>query len=513
MIAGVPGEVGAVAYLAVLALLVPFGLHRLLLLLRLSSSAARPGPTAETGPVPAVTVQIPVYNEANVVARAVDAACRLEHPRDRLEIQVLDDSTDETSRIAAERVAAWRARGVEVRHLRRDDRDGYKAGALRRGVREARGELFLILDADFVPPPDLLRRLLPEFRNPDVGFVQAAWDHLNDGQSWLTRAQALLLDAHFSIGHEARHRAGLYFNFNGTAGMWRRDCLEEAGGWRSDTLTEDLDLSYRAQLAGWRGVYRDDVRVPAELPTTLGGLERQQRRWTRGGVETARRLLPRIWRSDARLAVRLEATAHLAGHLTHPLTLLLGALLAWPGRLGGAGALVPGWVHVAALGAAVLPFLAYYGAAARRRGYSILATLRRVPEALALAIGLGPALTGAVARGIVSSGGAEFERTPKRGDRTFQRYGAEESEAMTAVRCGLGSILGWTALRLLAAGEPAGAIFTGLFAAGHLGTAAATLLTGERPSPPARSDAEVIAPPSTGSASPRGREARGAAGG
>lgn len=251
--------------LAVLALLLPFAAHRTYLLL-LSRRPPPELPRRWSGPWPRVTVQLPLYNEAPVARRVIDAACSLDYPARALEIQVLDDSIDETVELVARRVAWWRARGVNVCHIRRRKRAGFKAGALAAGVRRAHGEFLLVLDSDFVPEPDLVKKLLPPFRLPRVGMVQARWDHLNEDANWLTRAQSLLLDGHFFFEHGGRYRGGLFFNFNGTAGMWRRECLEDAGGWQADTLTEDLDISYRAQMHGWRFVFREDIGVPAELP-------------------------------------------------------------------------------------------------------------------------------------------------------------------------------------------------------------------------------------------------------
>lgn len=480
----------SVAYLALLAILAPFGFHRLWLLwLRFRPPGARrksggvgagmrsgrPGPEQRHPPV--VTVQIPVYDEANVVARAIDAACRIEYPRDRLEVQILDDSDDETAAIAARRVAAWRHRGVDVSHRRRASREGYKAGALAAGSADARGDFFLVLDADFVPPPGLVHRLLSSFDAPDVGFVQAAWSHLNGEAGWLARAQALLLDAHFAVEHAARSRAGLFFNFNGTAGMWRRACLEAVGGWSGATLTEDLELSYRAQLAGWRGIYRDDVRVPGELPARMRALEVQQERWAEGGVQTARRLLPAIWRSDERLAVRLEATAHLAGHILHPVTLLLAAALALPAVAGAAGAAaIPGPVHAAALALAFLPFVLFYGSAAHLRGVPARALPSRVLGALGLGIGLGPPVAGAVLRGLGRRTTRVFRRTPK--DGAVRAYAVSFRPVRTAVRLGLGALLLIAAGRLLASGGAGGVPFRLLFAAGYLATGALAVAEG-----------------------------------
>ncbi len=464
------------AYILILLLLFPFGLHRLYLLwLRFRS---RSGDARDTwrSQLPPITVQIPVYNEANVVERAIDAACRLDYPSDRLEVQVLDDSDDETSDLAAARVAAWREEGIDVQHLRRESREGYKAGALAHGVERASGDFFLIFDADFVPEPDLARRLLPAFADPEVGLVQAAWSHLNEeGDGWLTRAQAVLLDAHFAVEHEARSRSGLFFNFNGTAGMWRRECLLDAGGWEGDTLTEDLDLSYRAQLRGWKGIYRDDVRVAGELPSSVRSLEVQQERWAQGGVQTARKLLPAIWRSGQRAAVKMEATSHLLSHLAHPLTMSLGVALAAAGFLGGVQGL-PDWFHALALSLAVLPFVLFYGVASWLRGVRPAAGLRRVAEAMTLGIGLGVPLSGAVARGAVERGGeTPFRRTPKAGSGPLRRYSVSLRPVRTVVRLVLGLLLLAAAARHLAAGAPAAVPFTLLFAAGYLSTAVSSL--------------------------------------
>ena len=471
------GEVGAGAlYLFVLFLLVPFGLHRLRLLwLRFRSSPA-PGPGTRMGSLPPVTVQLPVYDEANVVERLIDATCRMDYPAHLLEVQVLDDSDDDTVRLAAGAIARWQLRGIDIHHIRRGSRDGFKAGALRYGTARARGEFMLVLDADFVPPPHLVRSLLDSFDAPEVGAVQAAWGHLNAAESWLTRAQALFLDAHFAIEHAARHRSGLFFNFNGSAGMWRRACVEDSGGWSSDTLTEDVDLSYRAQLRGWRLVFRDDVRVPAELPRRLEDVEVQQERWAQGGVQTARKLLPEIWRADVRPWVKLEAMAHLLGHVVHPLTLLLGICLGAIGYMGLAHQAIPEWVHLAALGFATIPFLLFYGAAAGVRGYPARTMPRRLLEALVLGLGLGIPLTGAVLRGALRAK-TSFHRTPKRGERTVRSYRVRANRAAAGLRAALGLSLTGSVASLVQSGLLSAVPFTGLFAVGYL---AATRETARR---------------------------------
>ena len=400
--------------LAVLALLLPFAVHRTYLLVL----SGRPGPERPrrwTGPWPQVTVQLPLYNEAAVARRVIDAACALDYPARALEIQVLDDSTDETVELVARRVAWWRARGVNVGHIRRRKRAGFKAGALAAGVRRAHGEFLLVLDSDFVPEPDLIKNLLPPFQLPRVGMVQARWDHLNEDANWLTRAQSLLLDGHFFVEHGGRYRGGLFFNFNGTAGMWRRACLEDAGGWQADTLTEDLDISYRAQMRGWRFVFREDIGVPAELPDQTGAFEIQQRRWSQGGIQTARKLLPELLRGPWPLAVKKEAVIHLCGHLAYPLTLLLG-LLIYPSALarraiGGDEFL---FIDLVVFLLATIPFVIYYAAAGRKRNRPWRRLLPSVAVTLATGVGLTAPATRAVLRGLAGRKDG-FARTPKKG--------------------------------------------------------------------------------------------------
>jgi cellulose synthase/poly-beta-1,6-N-acetylglucosamine synthase-like glycosyltransferase len=279
------------------------------------------------GQWPTVTVQLPVFNERHVIARLVDACARLDYPHSRLQIQVLDDSTDQTTAIAHRRAALWRQQGVDVVVVHRAERQGYKAGALAAGLGQAKGEFLAIFDADFVPPPDFLRRIIPHFLDGSggVGFVQARWDHLNRDYSALTRCQALALDGHFAVEQQARQAAGYPFGFNGSAGVWRRACIEDArvGGWQDDTLCEDLDLSYRAQLAGWQARYVNDLAAPAEVPPQLIGFKRQQFRWAKGSVQSLRKLAGRVWQSGWSLPARLEAFCHLGNYLIHPLLLLL----------------------------------------------------------------------------------------------------------------------------------------------------------------------------------------------
>jgi cellulose synthase/poly-beta-1,6-N-acetylglucosamine synthase-like glycosyltransferase len=275
---------------------------------------------------PVVTIQLPVYNELYVVGRLIDVVCGMDYPKDRLEIQVLDDSTDETVGIAAERVAFYRECGHRIHHLRRNDRAGYKAGALRKGLETAAGEYVAIFDADFIPNRDFLRKTLPYFQNPKVGMVQTRWEHINADYSFMTRVQAMALDGHFVIEQQVRNKAGHFINFNGTAGVWRKSCIFDAGNWESDTLTEDLDLSYRAQLKGWKFIFLRDVTSPSELPSEINALKAQQHRWTKGAIETARKILPRVWKSDLPFARKVHSTLHLTGNVVFPFILLAAIL-------------------------------------------------------------------------------------------------------------------------------------------------------------------------------------------
>lgn len=261
---------------------------------------------------PYVTVQLPLYNELYVVERLIDTVAQLDYPRERLEIQVLDDSTDESFDIAAKKVAHWKAQGVDIVHIKRPERVGFKAGALSYGLKMAKGDFTAIFDADFVPNQDFLLRMMEQFEDPEVGLVQSRWEHLNEDYSMLTRLQAFGLDAHFTVEQKGRNAANHFINFNGTAGIWRNAAIEEAGGWQSDTLTEDLDLSYRAQLKDWKFVYMDNVGSPAELPVAMNALKNQQYRWTKGAAECAVKNLPKVLKtSGVGFSTKLHAIFHL----------------------------------------------------------------------------------------------------------------------------------------------------------------------------------------------------------
>jgi cellulose synthase/poly-beta-1,6-N-acetylglucosamine synthase-like glycosyltransferase len=316
------------AYFFVLIVLAVYGWHRYYLVylyMRYKDREPKAGPALD--PLPVVTIQLPLYNEMYVADRLIDAVCRIDYPRDRLEIQVLDDSTDETRSIAETAVRRAAAEGLDIKYLHRTDRIGYKAGALEAGLKAARGEFVAIFDADFIPTPDFLMRLMPYFTGPRIGMVQARWGHINRDYSLLTRTQAILLDGHFVLEHGGRNRAGRFFNFNGTAGVWRRAAIDEAGGWQHDTLTEDLDLSYRAQLRGWRFVFVPDLIAPAEVPVEMNAFKSQQHRWAKGSIQTCRKLLPRILKSSLPFGVKAEAFFHLTANFNYILMCVLSILI------------------------------------------------------------------------------------------------------------------------------------------------------------------------------------------
>lgn len=401
-------------YYLILGVLALYGSHRLLMVVLYYRTRHRTPPRpADPDTWPVVTVQLPLYNEMYVAQRLIEAVCRFDYPRERLEIQVLDDSTDETRDLVAETVEHFRSQGFDIHHLHRTDRTGYKAGALEAGLAQARGDLVAVFDADFVPQPDFLRRMVPYFADAGIGMVQARWGHVNRDYSLLTRVQAMFLDGHFAIEHFARNRSGRFFNFNGTAGIWRRQAIEDAGGWEHDTLTEDLDLSYRSQLAGWRFLFINDVVAPAELPVDVLGFKRQQFRWAKGSIQTARKLLKRILSAPVPLKVKLEAFVHLTNNICYPLMIGL-SLLIFPAMVlrRGSSPLVLMLVDTPLFLAATVSVFLFYLTSQRAVGADWRDQLKRLPPLMGLGIGLAINNSRAVIEGWLSDGG-EFERTPK----------------------------------------------------------------------------------------------------
>jgi cellulose synthase/poly-beta-1,6-N-acetylglucosamine synthase-like glycosyltransferase len=404
------------AYFIGLALLSVYGAHVYWLILWHRRALRRPRAGPEVaGELPTVTVQLPLYNEASVAARLIDTVASFDYPSSRLEIQIVDDSTDGTREISAQRARYWRSRGIDIRYYHRPRRNGFKAGALDYGLQRARGDLIAIFDADNLPEADFLLRTVGEFGDPSVGMVQARWGHLNLNATLLSRAQALYLDGHFLVEQTARSTAGVFFNFNGTAGVWRRQAIETAGGWTADTLTEDLDLSYRAQMAGWRFVFRSDVVVPSELPNDVRAFKLQQYRWARGAVQTARKTLPRLWQSRFPLRTKIAAAFHLTSKAVSVLMVLMTALLLpalwyrWEG----------GWLRFLLLDAPLFVLATgsmgvFYRHVQRAAGHSTRGLWWRMPLLMSVGIGLTVTNTRAVIDGLLRSAG-EFERTPKSG--------------------------------------------------------------------------------------------------
>ncbi len=405
-----------IPYFIVLILLAGYGMHRYILVYLYYKNRERgtKAPGQYFQELPRVTVQLPIFNEQFVIERLLDAICRLDYPVDKLDIQVLDDSTDETVAVARGLVNHYAAQGFPISYHHRENREGFKAGALAEGLKTAKGEFVTIFDADFVPPEDFLLRTIHHFTDPKVGMVQTRWTHINRNYSFLTEVEAMLLDGHFVLEHSGRARSQVFFNFNGTAGVWRRQAIEEAGGWEHDTLTEDTDLSYRAQLAGWKFVYLQDVECPAELPVEMTAFKTQQARWAKGLIQTGKKILPRVLRSNERFHVKLEAWYHLTANLSYPLMIVLSVLLL-PAMIIR---FYQGWFQMLYIDlplfmASTFSISSFYLVSQRELfpGKWFRAILY-LPFLMALGIGLTVTNTGAVLEALVGKQSA-FARTPK----------------------------------------------------------------------------------------------------
>ena len=405
-----------VAYALLLLVLSVYGSHRYAMAYLYHRHKYRlPTPKARFEQLPRVTIQLPIFNEMYVTERLIGAVAKIDYPRDLLEIQVLDDSTDETQGIARACVDRYRAEGLDIVYVHRTNRKGFKAGALENGLATARGELVAVFDADFIPEADFLRRTVDFFTDPGIGMVQARWGHLNRDYSVLTQAQAILLDGHFVIEHTARNRSGRFFNFNGTAGIWRRTAIADGGGWQHDTLTEDLDLSYRAQMKGWRFVYLSDLVTPAEVPVEMNSFKSQQHRWAKGSIQTALKLWPLVKKANLPKEVRREAWMHLTANIAYllmiPLTILLPITVVV--RVSH------GWYEVLLLdipffAAATLSVVTFYAASQGEQGKSWWERVKYLPLVMALGIGMSVNQARAVVEALM---GYEtgFTRTPKHG--------------------------------------------------------------------------------------------------
>ncbi len=453
---------GVLFYALLLLLMLVYGANSFLLVaLHRRYRAHAPTLPCQEQELPSMVVQLPVYNEENVVGRLIEAAGALEWPRERLLIQVLDDSTDGTTALVAQHLGRLAAGGLRTQHLRRTERSGFKAGALAAGLESTDAELCAIFDADFVPTPGFLLRAARWLQDPEVAAVQGRWTHLNRDWSSLTRAQALAIDGHFGVEQAARAWHGWLLNFNGTAGVWRRRAIEQAGGWSGETLTEDLDLSYRAQLAGWRLVYDPDLTCPAELPTELSAFKAQQSRWATGSMQTARKLLGPVWRSGLSLGAKLQATIHLTHYAVHPL-IALTALLSIPCVLLPGAAATPGslWTLLLPFALAMSGPTLLYVYAQRVLAGRATRPLHDIGHLTLLGIGIAVSNGRAVLRAFRGPD-RPFVRTPKlglvaRGDQARRRYvagpdGLRLAEGMLAAYCLVASLaLLWAEVYVIA---------------------------------------------------------------
>lgn len=414
-----------VLYLLVVYSLAFYGFYNLvntLLFLRVRNAVRRVKPASEIREWPPVTVQLPVFNEKYSVEALLRSVAHLDYPHERLQVQVLDDSSDDTAELARQLVKGYKSQGLDIVWVHRNDRQGYKAGALKDGLKTATGEYIAIFDADFVPKPDWLKQTVPLFENPILGCVQTRWGHTNRKYNSLTRAEAMAIDGHFVVEQTVRSRNDFFMNFNGTAGLWRRACIEDAGGWQADTLTEDLDLSYRAQMRGWKIDYLPGVIVPAELPSQVEAFKKQQFRWAKGSFQVVRKILPKIFEQpDLPWEVRLMALLHLTGYGVHPLMLLLLLLTLPIGLLAPAAFKAFPLSLVASLG----PPLLYLVAAAPHTP-PLRERLRLLPLLVITGFGISLSTSIAVFEGLFGQGGV-FVRTPKMGGLKRQSAGFDTS--------------------------------------------------------------------------------------
>ena len=405
-----------VVYFLVLTILACFGAHRYYMVyLYLKNRKNTPKPKGEFPEFPFVTIQLPMYNEMYVAERLIDAVIKMDYPLDRMEIQVLDDSTDETVHIASRRVDYFREKGIDISYLHRENRKGFKAGALEAGMKVAKGEYIAIFDADFVPYKYFLKNTIQFFTDPNIGMVQMRWSHLNRNFSLMTNLQSIFLDGHFVIEHTARNRSGRFFNFNGTAGIWRKAAIVDGGGWQHDTLTEDLDLSYRAQMKGWKFIYLPEFSVPAELPVDIVAFKNQQHRWAKGSVQTAKKLLPKIFRSQLPLKVKFESFFHLAANFAYllmiPLSISILPVVNLRRNLNWNQLII---IDVPLFLLATASVSAFYIVSQRELYSDWTSTFKYLPLLMGLGIGLSVNNSFAVVEALANKE-SEFVRTPKFG--------------------------------------------------------------------------------------------------
>ena len=405
-----------IAYFAILTTLAVYGAYRIKQVIdfwRYRNFIPEPNARYAEADLPRITVQLPLFNELYVVDRLLKAVTAIDYPREKLEIQVLDDSTDETARVAEVVVQKYAAQGFDICYIHRSDRTGFKAGALENGNKSAKGDLLAIFDADFVPKPDCLRKLVDFFTDPMVGCAQMRWSHINGRYNLLTRLQTIMLDGHFVVEQTTRNRTGGFFNFNGTAGIWRREAIDMSGGWQHDTLTEDTDLSFRAQLMGWKFVYLLDEEAPAEIPVEINAFKAQQRRWAKGVMQVGLKLYPRIWLAPLPLRVKLEMFFRLTGNISYPL-MIVASLLQFPLLLVRYN---QPFYHLMILDLPLLIFssisvVLFYGSAVWYLDEKRTPRLLHLPLVMGLGIGLAFSNARAVLEALLGVK-SEFVRTPK----------------------------------------------------------------------------------------------------
>jgi cellulose synthase/poly-beta-1,6-N-acetylglucosamine synthase-like glycosyltransferase len=466
-----------VPYFLILVILASYGLHRYWLVYNFFKYQKNvPGPPPPIAEWPKVTIQLPIYNERYVIERLVEAVTRFDYPREKMQIQVLDDSTDETVKVARNCVERYQALGFDISYHHRDNREGYKAGALGAGLPGATGEFIAIFDADFQPHSDFLRRTLPYFVDPQVGMVQTRWTYMNRHYSALTEVETILLDGHFVIEHGSRARRGTFFNFNGTAGVWRRTAIEAAGGWQHDTLTEDTDLSYRAQMRGWKFLYQPEVECPSELPVEMNAFKAQQARWAKGLIQTAKKILPRLVRSKQPLHVKAEAFFHLTANISYPLMILLSTMLL-PAMIVR---FYQGWLQMLVIDlplflASTCSISSFYLTAQRNlRPKNWTRTFLYLPFVMAVGIGLAVRNSVAVIEALVGIK-SEFARTPKyhieeRGDSWLTKTYRNKSGWLPWIEIALGFYFAATVLYAIQNENYATVPFLLLFVGGYLYT-------------------------------------------
>jgi cellulose synthase/poly-beta-1,6-N-acetylglucosamine synthase-like glycosyltransferase len=469
-------EIAIIAlYMLVMSILGLYGFHRgHLLYLYWRHKNDAPKPPQLFAELPRVTIQLPMFNEMYVADRLLEGVASIDYPRNKLEIQVLDDSTDETTEIARKKAEELRARGLDVTFRHRTNRHGYKAGALEEGLQVAKGDYVLVFDADFVPTPSIVKDLIHHFSDPKVGMVQARWGHLNRDYSLLTRVQSMMLDGHFVVEHIARNRSGRFFNFNGTAGMWRRATIIDAGGWQHDTLTEDMDLSFRAQLRGWQFVYVPTALAPAEIPCEMNSFKSQQFRWAKGSAQTAKKLLWTVLKADLPLKVKIECVFHLTNNFAYVFLVLLAALqlpnLIMRQRMNEPELLL---LDVPLFFTTCISIIIFYLTTHRALYGTLRDAVKRLPVMMAVSIGLSINNARAVLEGLFGHE-SEFVRTPKhgveaRGDSWVQkRYKAGAASISTWVEIGFGLYIVGTILLAVLSGSWVSIPFLVLFMLGFL---------------------------------------------